>query len=345
MNLVERFAAPATSDALRGLWPGLLLAGLIAVSASFVAEHHGGPAFLYALLLGMAFHFLSAHERCAAGIDLAAKQLVRLGVVLLGMRIVVADVEAIGFAGLSALAGAVGLSVGCGLLLARWLGLSSRLGLLSGGATGICGISAALALAAVMPPGRETERYTLVTAVGVATLSTVAMVLYPLLVNSFGLGVDAAGLFLGGSIHDVSQVVGAGFMISAEVGESATLAKMFRVALLAPVVLAVAFAYRRQRLSPQGRFAQAMAVMPGFLVAFVLVVLVNSLGWIPEAASAAGAEISRWCLLIAISALGVKTSLQQIAELGWRCAALLLGEAIAIAAYMLVVAVLLPGTL
>lgn len=317
----------------RSLVPGVLLCSVLALAATFVSEHHGGPPLLYALLLGIAFHFLADSEQCGPGIDWAARTLVRFGVALLGVRIGVADLADIGAAGVAALAGAVVLTIGFGLLLARLLRLPASLGLLSGGASGICGISAALAIASTLPGSREVERHTLVTAIGVAALSTAAMVVYPLVVDMAGLSVAEAGMFLGGSIHDVSQVVGAGMTLSREVGDAAVLAKMFRVAMLMPVVMVLALLFHRRRR--EGGDGERAALVPAFLVVFAALVAVNSLGWIPAGVARGCSEISRWCLVIAIAALGVKTSFDKLAGLGWKPVLLLTGESGFVAAYML----------
>jgi len=329
----------------RGLLPGFMLCGVIALAASFVSDHYGGPKFLYALLLGIAFNFMVDNPKTLPGIEMSAKNLVRIGVGLLGARIAFSDVAALGTAGIVALAGTVVFTIGFGVLFARLLRLPSTLGLLSGGGTGICGISAALAISSTLPQTRETERYTLLTAIGVASLSTAAMVLYPLAVPNLGLSATEAGLFLGGSIHDVAQVVGAGFMISPQVGDAATLSKMFRVALLVPVVIACALVFRKRRGSAPrgaaGRRGDRQPLLPAFLVAFAALVAVNSLGWIPQSVQAAASGISGWCLVIAIAALGVKTSPEKLVELGWRPVALMVGEAVFVALYMLSIVFLL----
>ncbi len=321
---------------LRRLLPGGMLCAVIAIAATFVSEHYGGPQFLYALLIGIAFHFLSDNEKCIPGIDASAKQLVRFGVALLGVRIVASDVSDLGLAGVGALVGAVGLTIGFGLLMARMLGLPSTLGLLSGGGTGICGISATMAISSTLPATRENERYTLLTAIGIAIFSTIAMVLYPLIVKGAGLGTAEAGLFLGGSIHDVAQVVGAGLIISPDVGDAATLAKMFRVAMLMPVVviLALTFHAERRRVESAGT---RTPILPLFLVVFAALAAANSLGWLPQVVVALSSDVSRWCLVISIAALGVKTSLEKLAELGWKPIALMSSEAIFVAGYMLLV--------
>ncbi|MBP8820731.1 MAG: putative sulfate exporter family transporter, partial [Brachymonas sp.] len=165
------------------LLPGVLVAVTVAFAATFVSERYGGPKFLFALLLGVSLNFLSEHSKCTDGIEFSAKRLVRIGVALLGARIAFTDVTALGIPGVAALVAAVLLTIGCGLLMARLLGLRTQFGLLSGGATGICGISAAMAISSTLPQTTENEHDTLMTAIGVASLSTAAMVLYPLWVE------------------------------------------------------------------------------------------------------------------------------------------------------------------
>ena len=311
---------------VRKLLPGFMLCAVIAVAATFVSEHYGGPQFLYALLLGIAFHFLSENDKCIPGIEASAKKLVRFGVALLGVRIVASDVADLGLIGVFALVGSVALTIGFGYVMARILKLPKTLGLLSGGGTGICGISATLAISSTLPPTRDNERYTLVTAIGIAIFSTVAMVLYPLIVKAAGMSTAEAGLFLGGSIHDVAQVVGAGLIISPEVGDSATLSKMFRVAMLMPVVVIF-----------------ALSLLPLFLVVFAVLAAINSLGWIPAPVVEAASTLSRWCLVISIAALGVKTSLEKLAELGWKPIALMSSEAAFVCIYMFTVVMVSRG--
>ena len=339
-NSMASAAPSAWSQRVKTLFPGLLLSAVVALAATFVSEHYGGPKFLYALLLGIAFHFLSDNDKCKEGVEFAAKKLVRFGVALLGCKILVSDVNSLGLSGVAALAAALLCTIGFGLLAAKVLNQSPKLGLLSGGATAICGISACMAISSTMVQDEDNERYTLMTAIGIATLSTMALVLYPLWVNWLNMTPAQAGLFLGGSIHDVAQVVGAGNIVSPEVAKLATLAKMFRVAMLVPVVLVLALLFRNavaESAAQGGKSGKRPPILPFFLVAFILLVIANSLGWIPAQVQSAANETSSLALVISIAALGVKTSFEKIAALGWKPIALLVSETLFIAAFMTVV--------
>jgi uncharacterized integral membrane protein (TIGR00698 family) len=285
---------------------GLMLAVVIAAAASFLSEHYGAPVMLFALLIGMAFNFLAEDSGCAAGIEFSAKTLLRIGVGLLGLRLGVADVSSLGLAPVVAIVGFVLATFACGALMSLLLGRRMAFGMLAGGSVAICGASAALAIASVLPPHKNREQDTLFVVIGVTALSTIAMIAYPVLFKSLGLTDAQSGFLVGATIHDVAQVVGAGYSISDEAGDIATYVKILRVALL-PVVMLVAM------LSFRGAQTQRVAV-PWFLVMFVLCAVIANLGILPGAVLALLSEVSRWFLVVAISALGVKTSLARIAK-------------------------------
>jgi uncharacterized integral membrane protein (TIGR00698 family) len=326
-RLIQRISS------FRPIGRGLLVCITIALATTFIADHYGGPTLLYALLFGMSLHFLSEEESCREGIEFAARTVLRLGVALLGARMTLGQVGDLGFGPVLTVVGAVGLVILFGAVLARALGLHRDFGLLTGGAVAICGASAALALSAVMPRHETSERNTILTVVAVTTLSTIAMVVYPLIAGVLELADAQAGIFLGGTIHDVAQVVGAGYMISEETGDVSTLVKLVRVAMLVPVVMVFIWLFRKSR-QDEGA-ATRVPMLPGFLVGFVLLVVVNSLGLIPEMVNDGMSTLSRWCLVTAIAALGIKTSFQKLAVVGWRPVVLMVLETLFLLAIVL----------
>lgn len=326
------------SAAWRARVPGLLLCGVIALAATFVAEHYGGPQLLYALLIGLAFHFLAKDAKVRPGLDFSGRTLLRAGVALLGLRITVAQVTALGWGtGVLATLG-VASTIGLGLLLARWLRRPVAEGLVSGCAVGICGASAALAVSSVLPPTRENERFTLLAVVGVTLMSTLAMVLYPLAAGLLGMSPAQAGVFFGATIHDVAQVVAAGMMLSdagnTAAADSATVVKLFRVMLLMPVVLLVAMAMRPApgAAGEEDSPGQAVPLVPGFLLAFIVCMLLATSGLVPPAVAGTASQVSRWLLVVAIAAAGVKTSFEDLMQLGWLPVAMLVAETLWLAA-------------
>lgn len=311
------------------------MAVIVAITAQFLSEHYGAPAMLMALLLGIAFNFLSEEGPCKEGIEFTARTILRLGVALLGVRISVELLIELGPNLIGLVIGSVVITIGFGLLGAWVLGRGWRLALLTGGSVAICGASAAMAIAAVLPKNQYSERNLLFTVLSVTVLSTVAMVLYPIITQLLELDHRASGVFIGGTIHDVAQVVGAGFSVSNDTGEVATLVKLIRVSLLAPVVLVFALVMRVKGLVGEEN-GKRPPLVPNFVVGFLVLATINSLGLVPEVISTFLSDFSRWAMLSAIAAVGMKTSLRSIMDVGGEAIVLIVAETVFIAAIILI---------
>ena len=225
-----------------------------------------------------------------------------------------------------------------GLVMARLLGLRRDLGLVTGGAVGICGASAALALSSCLPRDARRERDLAWTVMGVSILSTLAMLAYPLLAGALSLSTMQTGVFLGGSIHDVAQVVGAGYSVSAVSGDTAVLTKLMRVAMLVPVLLMVSLVlyYKaRQRHAEPAPTPPDAPLLPGFALAFVALVLLQSALKLPPAWLTLGQDLSQGALILAMAAIGLKAQPAQWRAMGWRPVLLLVGETVFLAALVL----------
>ena len=289
--------------------PGLAVAAGVGLAATFVAGLHGGPQMLYALFFGIALNHLSQAPRTKPGVEFGARTVLRLGVGLLGARITATQIAALGWQTAAVVTLAVVSTIAMALFIGRRLGLSRAKSVLAGGAVAICGASAALAISAVLPREKDGERFTLMVVVSVTLLSTVA------------------------------QVVGAGYTINHQTGDAATVVKLLRVAMLAVVVAVVAFAFRQQRLAAlpraDGSTPARQPLLPWFLWLFMAMVLVNStLGLAPWLQQGLGGA-SRACLVLAIAALGMKTSFAQLARMGWRPVALIVAETLWLAIFVL----------
>jgi uncharacterized integral membrane protein (TIGR00698 family) len=300
----------AWPERVRTLFPGVLACAVVAAAATFLSEHYDAPVMLFALLLGMAMNFLSGDSPCQPGIEFTARTVLRFGVALLGLRITLGQVAELGWQPLA--------------IVVKLMGFQSLFGLLSGGATAICGASAALALAAALPNHPLKERATLFTVIGVSALSTVAMIVYPMIALWLGLDPNAAGVFLGATIHDVAQVVGAGYSMSTQTGDVATVVKLMRVAMLVPVVV-FAVMLTRARVAQEGG-GKRPPLLPGFAVGFVVLMIINSTGWLPGSVAGSGGELSRWLLVAAIAGIGMKTQLKELASVGVKPVLLMVGE-------------------
>lgn len=318
------------------LLPGIAVSFTVAAAATFLSEHYGAPVMLFALLLGMSLHFLAAEPKCAPGVEFTAKKLLRWGIALLGARITFSQISSLGTGPIALVIVCLVSTMGFGLLLSRMLGRRWSFGVLTGGAVAICGASAALAISAVLPKDRDHEQNTLFTVIAVTSLSTVAMIVYPIIFTALGFDNGEIGVLLGATIHDVAQVVGSGYAVSDETGDIATYVKLLRVAMLPVVIILLAFiATRRDRSDG------ASVPWPLFTVAFVAILMANSFGLIPVVIAGLMVDTSRWLLVGAIAALGIKTSLQAMFALGPVNLAVVVAETLFLAVLAVLVLTLL----
>ena len=334
-------AAAGPAPSLRSLAPGialaLCLAGVAGLLEPLVARVVPLPALVIALIVGIWLHPVAARPVFASGLRFCVSKVLRVAVALLGLRVSLGDIAALGAASALIVVVAMAATILAGVLFARVLRLSNAFGALAGAATAVCGASAALATQSVLPDYKGKEADTVFVIVGVNLLSTIAMLAYPPLAQALGFGDQLTGVMLGGTIHDVAQVVGAGFSVSDTTGAAAVIVKLFRVLLLLPVILAIGYAFARATSAPGAPAAKVP--MPVFAFGFLLLCLLNSLvPAIPGAAaiyapvkSAAGL-MSTWGLLLAIAALGLGTSATAITRLGWRHVVLLTGTTLVILA-------------
>lgn len=330
-----------SAQAFRLYFPGVAVAVTVAATAQLLSEHHGAPAMLLALLLGIALNFVGEEGRTMAGVGFAARTVLRLGVALLGVRISAMMVMELGWQLIALTVLGVVATILFGLLIARFFGHKWRFALLTAGSVAICGASAAMAIAAILPKDARSEERLLFTVMGVTVMSTIAMIAYPPIVEAFGLNAQMAGVFLGGTIHDVAQVAGAGFSISQEAGDTAVLVKLIRVSMLVPVVLFVSMMIRSFAAAPDG--AERPPLLPGFVVGFLALATLNSLGLIPALLCDLMSETSRYLLLTAVAAVGMKTNLKQVLEVGGAAIALIVTQTLFIAVFILTGIYLLTG--
>jgi len=295
------------------LGPGLAVALAIAVAARMLSAISPIPAVFAALVLGIAVASRVATPTLEAGLAVGGRGVLRAGVALLGVQVTLADIAAMGLPPFFFATVSVVVTLGLGYPLGRIIGLQPRQAILAAGGVAICGASAVLAISAVLPKHSAGDEQVAATVAGVTILGSIGMLAYPIAALALGLSPQASGIFLGASLHEVVQAVGAGFSLSDQIGEIATAVKLIRVALLAPVVILIA-CIAHSRASPGSN--TSARVLPPFLVAFILIALLSSFHFIPPWLAALVSEASRWCLLVGIAALGAKLSLPQLRAIG-----------------------------
>jgi uncharacterized integral membrane protein (TIGR00698 family) len=307
------------------LTPGLVLSAAVAIAAyagaPLVAEIFPIPAMVIALIIGIVLNRVAARPAFPPGIVFCVKTLLRWAVALLGLRIALGEIIALGLGTALIVVLSMAVTIVAGFFIARAFGQTDYYGALAGAGTAVCGASATLATSAVLPAYKGKEADVAFVVIAVNALSTVAMVLYPPLCTLLGFDATLTGVMLGATIHDVAQVAGSGYAVSEPVGNTAVIVKLFRVLLLFPVVVAIAWWFLR----PKPPLSALKTSVPGFALVFLALCILNSvLSAMPEAAEiyqpvkAVLGHVSTWGLLIAIAALGLSTSLGAIAALGWR---------------------------
>ena len=299
---------------------GTIICIILAITAMSLASHYDAPVMLFALLLGLAMHFLYEAPQHREGIEFCSKNLLRVAVGLLGVRIAVSDIISLGFIAPLIILFSMALTIFFGVLMAKVLGLSKSFGVLTGGSVAVCGVSAAAAISTVLPKNKDHEQLFVLTVIGITTLSTLAMITYPMIATLFALPDDLAGVFIGGSIHDVAQVVGAGYSISPEAGDIATYIKLLRVALLLPIVMIIFFSFNNRDSHDDSKptLTKLTNFVPGFLIGFFILALLNNLALIPDTVVHLIQVLSNELLVVAIAAIGLKTSLKQVVSVGWK---------------------------
>jgi len=305
------------------IWPGLALAAMIAALA-FALRYLPGVGMLspliLAILLGMALrNTLGTPEVAKAGLAISMRQILRAGIILMGLQLTLGQVAAVGWVGVAVIALSLVLTFGFTTWLGRVLGVDAKLTQLIAAGTSICGASAVIATNTVTRGRDEDVAY----AVACVTIfGSLSMILLPLAENWLTLGPRGFGLWTGASIHEVAQVVAAAFQRGEEAGQFGTIAKLTRVMMLAPMILCLgAFAARRR----QGQGGGGKAPIPWFVFGFIAMVGVASTGWVPQAVLDPATAVTQFLLAMALAAMGLETDLRKLAAAGGRPA--LLGAA------------------
>ena len=306
----------------RGIWPGLVLTGTITAAAFSLRELPGAAMLspmILAVLAGMVFaNVLGRQPPARAGLAFSQHTLLRLGIVLLGFQLTAGQVLAFGAGGLAIAASALAATFVFTLALGRLLGIDAGLVRLIAAGTSICGASAIVAANSVARAHEADVTYSIAC---ITLFGTIAMLAYPLLAPVLGLDPYGFGIWAGASIHEVAQVVGAGFQVGEAAGETGVVAKLARVALLAPVVLLLGMLVRHG----SGDASSQRPSVPWFVFGFMAVVALNSQVDLPAEAIQAAGIVTTALLTIGLGAVGLQTDISSIRSRGF--APLLLGLA------------------
>ena len=243
MSSLAQHTEPEIKGPVQIFLPGLLVSVFIAAAGYFASPYVARivpiPAIVIALIIGIALNPIAAGPITEPGRAFCVKTLLRWAVALLGLRVALNDIVALGAHTALLIVASMALTLLSGFVFAYWNGQQKGFGALVGAGVAVCGASATLATSTVVPeyPGKQAD--IAFTVVAVNALATVAMIVYPPICVVLGFDGPTTGVMLGGTIHDVAQVAGAGYALSEDVGNAAVIAKLFRVFLLLPVVVCI----------------------------------------------------------------------------------------------------------
>ncbi|MGB0907810.1 MAG: YeiH family protein [Maricaulaceae bacterium] len=297
----------------RSYGPGFVFCALLGVAALALSEVSNIPVMMLALIFGLCFHKLSTTPSLCKGVGWTSRKLLYIGVALLGLRIDISDLSQAGWAASAFVFAALALTLLFGTFTARVFGENRQFGLLMGGSVAICGISAAAAICSAMDDCESRDRELTITIAGITGLSTIAMILYPLVAHNLSLTAAQTGLFLGGSIHNVSQAVGAGYSLTPETGDITVIFKLLRVSALLPVIICISLVSGTvSKLQNPSLGKKISAYFPPFLMAFIGLAALSCFNVVPDTVTQIGNDTAKWCLIISLVAIGIKTNLRDV---------------------------------
>lgn len=310
---------PKSTARFLPLLPGLALAAALAAAAVPIPHLLGMKALsplIVAMVMGIAIRntigFIPAAH---PGIAFSLKRVLRFAIILLGFQLTLTELDQIGLSGIAVIVATLSATFLFTKLMGRLLGVDRQLAELIAAGTSVCGASAVIACNTVTRGSDEDVAY----AVACVTIfGTLSMILMPMLAAPLGLASQSYGIWVGASVHEVAQAVGAGFALDSHAGQIGAVAKLGRVILLAPLILSLgALAARRV-----DEASTARPPMPWFVFGFIAVMLFNSVVKVPEAVSHQIVMVTSFLLAMALAAMGLETDVRKLRLKGLRPLAL-----------------------
>jgi len=328
----------------RRVLPGLLLAAAIGLTAHFAAA----LAFPYALAIGfevplamllglLVINLAGAPAWSVPGIQFSTRTVLKLGIILLGLRLNLETVALIGADAIGLVLCTMGAALAFAVVVGRRLGVERRVSVLIGVGTAVCGNSAIIAAAPVV---KASDREVSSAVATITVFGTAAVFVFPLVGHLMDLDVLAAGLWAGAAVPDTAQTIAAGAGYSAVGRDVATVVKLLRNVLMVPLVLLLAWAWSRRADGPgvrsQATRRSALHAFPFFLLGFLALAVVRSARLVDPETIADVDVLTRACFVVALAGLGMQTRLGHLRSagprpfvLGFGTAALLAGGSLA----------------
>ena len=302
--------------------PGFLVAVVLAVISRFIEgliPIHVIGASVIALLLGMLINSFWKPQWLSDGLKFTSKKVLKFAIILLGASLSVNVIISVGKISLVVMFFTLLTCFGGGHFIGKALGLNWKISNLISAGTGICGGSAIAAIAPVI----DAEDSDIAYAMSATFLFDMAMIiLFPIMGRLLGLSDMAYGLWAGTAVNDTSSVVAAGYAFSEAAGDFSTMVKLTRTLSIIPTVIVFAFINLRIKSkenthSEHGAKINIWSLFPWFIVGFIALSIVNSLGFIPASVAGYSKDASKFLMVTALAAIGLNTSFKDVKKAGF----------------------------
>ncbi len=308
---------------LKSLIPGLMLSAFVAVVAMFLSRLIPGDiigATVMALLVGMAFNpVLDRYKQFNAGVNYTGKIVLRIGIILMGVNMNFSEVLNVGKYSLFVMHFTMATAFGAGNLIGKMFGMNWKLTNLLSVSTAICGGSAVAAVGPVIKANDEDIAYAISSTF---IFDIITVVVFPWIGLALGMSSIGYGLWTGTAVNDTSSVVAAGYAFSELAGNTAVIVKLTRTLFIIPYVLMFSIINERIEAKSEGVNGRVpinfKKIFPYFVILFLVVVAIRSTGIIPNTMIPTLSKASKFCMVMALSAIGLKTSFRDIKDIGFK---------------------------
>lgn len=296
------------------LLSGILFSLLFAVPAYFLGQQFpiiGGPVF--GILLGILAAGFKRPEALEPGIKFTGKKILQYSIILLGFEMNLYNVLQVGTSSLSVMFFTLASAFLVAYFGGKMLKLEKNTTTLIGAGTAICGGSAIAAVAPVIGAKDKEVAFSIST---IFLFNVIAVFIFPALGHFFNFSDTGFGMWAGTAINDTSSVVAAGYSYSNAAGEYATIVKLTRALMIVPICLVLAFITAKEK-ARSGNFSIAK-IFPWFILWFVVASIVNTVEILPASAANFLGDSGKFCIILAMSAIGLNTNLRQLINNGLR---------------------------
>lgn len=308
----------------KDIFPGLMIALIIALIARWIeailpVDFIG--ATVIAIILGIIINNLYSIKETTfnSGVTFTSKRVLKFAIILLGGSLNIATILEVGQVTLIVLIFTLLTAFGGGYLLGKLMGVDWKFSSLISAGTGICGGTAISAVAPIIDAEDSQVSYAMS---NIFIFDMFMIILFPLIGGWLGMSDMSYGLWAGTAVNDTSSVVAAGYAFSETAGDFATMVKLTRTLAIIPVVIGFSLFQMRKNRKQAGDTQNNQVdmnlknIFPWFIVGFLALVALNSIGLIPVAVSQAFKDISKFLMIVALAAIGLKTDLGEMKQTG-----------------------------